>query len=596
MGVCGGKNTKKNVEEENKKKEEQDNSKSKEISKENDKEKEKEKEKEKGSSKKQDSKSNNKEEKVTNPIINQNNLQPSKDNILSKQFPAQTNQNKNESQKIFPQSNAPLPSAINSVKMNIEGTSSVFPISLNPNKNIKSENENDIDNLKSNLLPNENLIAPIEGQLFLKTMTNNQLKNFQNYNRIYYPEGEHFIISFGDCFDIFNDFFINLYSEHELDKEQPLYSSNIFFENEDNDNYKARGIAFNIPNDYYDIYLKSEINDLYSKSNIIFNTNKKSKTNLDANSMKNATLKEFLNTNPEKSDDFIKEFKNNSNYERLNNLLRKEEEKCHHLRCLHLLGNIFDGNSMGILCNFIEHSNEELRKVINLVHLKYYDTFEHKAFTKIKNYIYSISNLYDKCELVNFFNCPKGGEILSCITAGERILGKGSGYSINQMLADLLVNPKMNYLYSNGLELKEKDVEKIYFELLFRDCKEDRSHTYYKPQMSSLAIYKGNKILNNESKIILSKEMNNIVDKNIANNRSYYNFYEINKEFEINDFISNLHQSQYFVRYTEGFFMDFVQNYNNGNFTNLEKETKEDTINNVHGILNNFKELWRYEV
>ena len=113
--------------------------------------------------------------------------------------------------------------------------------------------------------------------------------------------------------------------------------------------------------------------------------------------------------------------------------------------------------------------------------------------------------------------------------------------------------------------------------------------------MSSLSIYKGNKIFNNLGKIKLSEEMSKIVDRYIKNNRSYYNFYDIKKSFGINDFVTNIHQSQYFVRYTEEFFMDFLQNYNIGNFSQSELQLKDETINNVYGILNKFKELWRYE-
>ena len=60
--------------------------------------------------------------------------------------------------------------------------------------------------------------------------------------------------------------------------------------------------------------------------------------------------------------------------------------------------------------------------------------------------------------------------------------------------------------------------------------------------------------------------------------------------------MANFHQSQYFVRYAEEFFMDFVQNYNIGNFSQAERQLKEDTINNVHGILNSFKDLWKYKI
>ena len=195
-----------------------------------------------------------------------------------------------------------------------------------------------------------------------------------------------------------------------------------------------------------------------------------------------------------------------------------------------------------------------------------------------------------------FFQFTRGGDIISCITAGERIDEYSSGYSVNQILADLLVNPKNNYIYSNGLEIKEKDCDEKYIDILFQDCKEDKSHSYYKAQMSSLTIYKGNKIFGEESKFKLSDEMSNIVDKYIKNNRAYYNFYDINKNFEINDFMANLHQSQYFVRFTEEFYMNFIQNYNIGNFNQSERQLREETINKVNGIINSFKELWRYTV
>ena len=594
MGSSGEAKQKKPSEEENKKKSEEDKSKNKEAPKGSEKEKEKE------SKKRLDSKSN-KEEKSTNPIINQNNLQPSKENTISNQLPLQSNQiqNKNESQKIFTESKIQLPSAI--VKNNIEGTSSVFPMSSNQNKknknqksSVKGENiENEEE--KPSLAKNEHLIAPMEGQLFPKIMTDNQMKNLEIYNANFYPKGEHIILSFGDTFDLFNELFTTLYSEHQLYKEQPIYNYNTFFENEDNYNYKARGIAFNIPNDYYDLYLKSEINSLYNNGNIVFNTNKKTKTNLDINTINNMNIKQFLNIN-EKSEDFIKEFNSDSNNQKLLNILSTEAEKCSHLHCLHFLGNIFDGSSMGILCKFNNEIQEAYKKVLKLVHLNYFDSMEHKAFNKIKNYIYTISNLYGKCDMVNFFNSPRGGDIISCITVGERIDEYSSGYSVNQILADLLVNPKNNYIYSNGLEIKEKDCDEKYIDILFQDCKEDKSHSYYKAQMSSLTIYKGNKIFGEESKFKLSDEMSNIVDKYIKNNRAYYNFYDINKNFEINDFMANLHQSQYFVRFTEEFYMNFIQNYNIGNFSQPERQLREETINNVNGILNSFREMWRYPV
>ena len=114
--------------------------------------------------------------------------------------------------------------------------------------------------------------------------------------------------------------------------------------------------------------------------------------------------------------------------------------------------------------------------------------------------------------------------------------------------------------------------------------------------MSSLAIYRGNKQFNINDKVKLGEEMSKIVDIYIKNNRSYYNFYDINKNFDICDFITNLHQSRYFTRFTEEYFMDFIQNYNMRNFSIEEKELKEETITNTYGLLNNFKELWKLEV
>ena len=207
-----------------------------------------------------------------------------------------------------------------------------------------------------------------------------------------------------------------------------------------------------------------------------------------------------------------------------------------------------------------------------------------------------MSNLYNKCNLVYFFNTPKGGQILSCMTVGERIPEYEESYSINQILSDLLVEPKLNYIYSNGVELKEKDCNEKYIELLFQDCKEDRGHKYYKAQMSSLAIYRGNKQFNINDKVKLGEEMSKIIDIYIKNNRSYYNLYDINKNFDICDFITNFHQSRYFNRFTEEYFMDFIQNYNMRNFSNEEKELKEETITNTYGLLNNFKEIWKLEV
>jgi hypothetical protein len=425
-------------------------------------------------------------------------------------------------------------------------------------------------------------------------MTENQINNLENYNKYYREKGQHIFIALGETFNILNDFYTTVSIELKLYDENPLYNLRSLFD-ENYGNYAIRGIAYNVPNSLNELYRQSDINTLFQKNNISFNPSKKTYTKLDADYMSTATLKQMLDIN-ENSKDFIKEYNNFADLERLNELIRTEAEKCDQLHCFHFIGDIFDGSSMGILCNVLNNMQERYKKILKLVHLNYYDSYEHRAFNKIKNYIYTISNLHDKCNLVNFFNTPKGDQILSNLTIGERIPEYDKSCSINQILADLLVNPRINYIYSNGVEIKEKECDEKYAELLYQDCKEDKGHLYYKAQMSSLTIYKGNKIFNNESKIKLSEEMSKIVDRYIKNNRSYYNFYDIQKTFEINDFMSNLHQSQYFIRYTEDFFMDFIQNYNIGNFSHAERQLKEDTINNVHLILNKFKDIWRYNV
>ena len=536
---------------------------------------------------------NTKSDKLTNPIINKNNLQPGLDSSISKQnLISQIDNDKSSSKK-------------NNINSQILKNESKIET-----KEDKKEKEKDKDKIETkdkkdkekekkeenDLLPNERLIRKGDENNFAKTMTIKQLQNLENYNKNYRSIGEHIFISLGETFEIFNDFYSSLSAEHKLYEDHPVYNYHNFIEETEN-NYYVRGIAFNIPNDLNDLYKKSDINKYFGKDNIIFNSFRKVRTKINPDYANKATLQEFLNTN-ENSKDFIKEYNNDSSLEKLSELLRAEVEKCENFHCLHFIGDIFDGSSMGILCNMLNDMQDKYKKVLKLVHLNYYDSFEHRAFNKIKNYIYTVSNLYNKCNLVNFFNTSKGGHILSNLTLGERIEEYEKNYSINQALSDLLVNPNINYIYSNGIELKKQkeNVNEKYIELLFDDCKENKGHLYYKAQMSSLAIYRGNKIFKIEDKIKLGEEMGKIVDRYIKNNRSYYNFYDINKDFDIYDFIANFHQSRYFIKYTEEYFMDFIQNYNMKNFSNEEKQLKDETINNTYGLLNNFKDIWRYEV
>ena len=538
---------------------------------------------------------NSKSDKLTNPIINKNNLQPGKDN----------KQSENEKASYKKKTSQYLPSEVKA-DLNIEKEKSVKGI-INVKEEEKKDKKDKNDKDKANkdkekekkeeadeLLSNEKYILKDETKLFIKTMTENQIKNLENYNKAYREKGENIFISLGETFEILNDLYINLSAEHKLYDEKPVYNYRRVFD-ENYDNYKIRGVAYNVPTILTELYKQSDINTLFRKENISFNVSKKTKIKLDMEYMNTDSLKDFLDIN-ENSNDFIKEFNNLSNFEKLNELIRKEIEKCEQIHCFHFIGDIFDGSSMGILCNALNNMQDSYKKILKLVHLNYYDSYEHRAFNKIKNYIFTISNLYKKCDLVNFFNTPRGDQILSNLTAGERISEFEKYYSINQILSDLLLNPKLNYIYSNGVEISKKGVNDKYIELLYQDCKEDKGHLYYKAQMSSLTIYKGIKSFTDENKNSLSEEMSKIVDKYIKNNRAYYNFIDINKSFDVNDFIANFHQSRYFVRYTEGFFMDFIQNYNFKNFSNEEKQLKEETINNMYGILNEFKELWRYKI
>ena len=545
---------------------------------------------------------NTKSEKFTNPIININNLQPGKDSSLSKKAMLENEKTSNLVSKISNKNSQYLFSEIKA-DINVEKEKSGKEISTKDDNKKEKEKDKSKKSLEKDkkeeekqneLLPNEKLILKDETRLFIKTMTENQINNLENYNKYYREKGQHIFIALGETFNILNDFYTTVSIEHKLYDENPLYNFRSLFD-ENYGNYAIRGIAYNVPNSLNELYRQSDINTLFQKNNISFNPSKKTYTKLDADYMSTATLKQMLDIN-ENSKDFIKEYNNFSDLERLNELIRTESEKCDQLHCFHFIGDVFDGSSMGILCNVLNNMQERYKKILKLVHLNYYDSYEHRAFNKIKNYIYTISNLHDKCNLVNFFNTSKGDQILSNLTIGERIPEYEKSCSINQILADLLVNPRMNYIYSNGVEIKEKECDEKYAELLYQDCKEDKGHLYYKAQMSSLTIYKGNKIFNDESKIKLSEEMSKIVDKYIKNNRAYYNFYDIKQNFDVNDFIANFHQSRYFVRYTEEFFMDFIQNYNFKNFSNEEKQLKEETINNVYGILNEFKELWRYKL
>ena len=61
-------------------------------------------------------------------------------------------------------------------------------------------------------------------------MTENQITNLENYNKNYISKGEHIVISFGETFEILNDFYTTLSAEHKLYDEKPVYNFRNFFE------------------------------------------------------------------------------------------------------------------------------------------------------------------------------------------------------------------------------------------------------------------------------------------------------------------------------------------------------------------------------
>ena len=445
-------------------------------------------------------------------------------------------------------------------------------LNLNKNEEEKKEEEKNLNfNTKSKI----NFFTTNTSLL----QTQN-LKYFQSKNSK--ENGEHIVMSFCDTFDIVDNFFYTLYYEHKLETKNPIYDYNKFFHFDNQTNtYKARAIAVNIPNSQYETFTNSKIIDLYNKDNII---HKNQTQNL--NDLKN------FSENEEKKNDFIINFNNDNYASSLNNLLRTEVEKCDNLRCIHFLGNIFNGESDGLLSSFLFEIQNDYNNVLRMTHLKYFDTYTHKAFNKIKNYIFTISYIYDKCSLINFFNTPFHADTLVNLTLGERIKEFYSDYNLNKILSDLLIDPAANFVYSNGCKINKPNSLDYYFDFLFADCKENYSRSFVNTQISSLCIYKGNKILTEDEKIILSNKMSKVVDLRLKNNKMYYNFYNINKEFQY-DFIANFHQTNYFKDFTEEYFMNFIQNYNISNFTKEEKENRNEAIMKVNDIMNYYKEIWK---
>ena len=181
---------------------------------------------------------NSKSDKITNPIINKNNLQPGKDSSISKI-------NENERISGYRRSNRnsqQLPSEIKLIDINDEKSGKAQQSKIQKEKEKKDKTEKDKKDKdkdkkspekekkeEDQLLPNEKFILKDETQLFIKTMTENQIKNFENYNKNYIPIGEHIIISLGETFETLNDFYKSLSAEHKLYDEKPIYNFRNFF-------------------------------------------------------------------------------------------------------------------------------------------------------------------------------------------------------------------------------------------------------------------------------------------------------------------------------------------------------------------------------
>lgn len=419
---------------------------------------------------------------------------------------------------------------------------------------------------EKNIKTNTVLVNPIHvfnpTQSLLQSQTNTFFAN--NFN----SEGECITISFGNSFDVFNSFYESLYKDHNLDGSQPQYSYSKFFSDTIDGEYIPRGFAYEIPDEQSEIFTKSIIGNSYHQYNI-----------------------NFCNQTQDDREIFINSYLNDSKSKKVEELLRKEAEKCHNIHQILFISDIFNGSAMGLLSSFLYLIQNNYKKVLKVAHLKYYDTYAHKAFSKRKNYIFSVANLYKECSLINLFNSLRPGDVMNNLTIGDRISEYSSKFGINKILSSILIDPKANFVYSNGLEVEKNNVDAC-SQFVFFDCKEGRNHLSYYSQYSSLCIYKGNNYITDKQRIFFDKEISKIVNKKLQSNKGFYSFIEINKPFKY-DFVSNIHQSNLFKDMTEEYLLDFLQSYNLHNFSSEEKEMREDTIYKVNEVVNYYKEMWK---
>ena len=400
-------------------------------------------------------------------------------------------------------------------------------------------------------------------------------------------EGQDIVISFGDSFKILDNFFNILSQEHDLESNNPKYNYDKFFIFDGEEKYIPRAIAVNIPREDYDNNMnQSRISNWYNQETL------KIKIDTSNNHFKTINDKLFETMGNKELISDYNEFNNDNFQDYISDLFKIEAEKCDKVRTIHILGNIFNGISIGSLSSFLYSIQNDYRDSLKISHLSYLDKFQHRAFTKIKNYIFGISDLYDHCNMINFFNSPRPADVLSNLTIGERIERYVKDINLNKIMNTILINSKANFVYSNGCVFKKKDDIDYNINFLFEDCKEGKSHSHYYSQLSCFCIYKGNLLFNEEEKNKIFKKMAELVDFRLKKNTSYYDFYNIDYPFQY-DFVSNIHQSEYFNNLTEEYLLAFLQNYNIDNFTQEEKERRDDTIYKVNNILNEYKEIWR---
>lgn len=387
--------------------------------------------------------------------------------------------------------------------------------------------------------------------------------------------GECITIAFGNTFDIFTSFFESLYNDHSLHK-QPQYEYFKYFNEHSSQRnvYIPRGFAYEIPSTQSNIYTNS----------FLYKTNPLPKIS-------------FTSQTHNENVSFINSYLNTTTIRDLYEQLRKETEKCDNLHQLHFISDIFNGYAMGTLCSLLASIRNDYTSTLKLTHLKYFDTFSHRAFSKRKNYITSIAHLYTHCNLINLFNTLKGGEVINNLTVGDRIKEYSSKYNMNNLISSILFNSKTKFVYSNGMSINEH-ITNDNCKLIFEDCKEGRYHMEYFPQYTSVCIYKGNKYYNESKREIFKHELKQIIKKQSTyhynydnnNNKHLHSFIHINKCL-FNDFVSHTHHSNMFKDMTEEYYFDFIQEYNLTHFNGDEREMREDVIYKTNEIINNYNEV-----